>query len=131
LALEVHEQTQRLKRSRAYLATPMALRLGGRISALYSTERQRKFYHKHHPLWGGITNMNLNTLWPSDSPGRATDYWRAVSTGPVTPLVLSVTTFDEHLTIGMSYRTTLLSPDEARRFDEALAQHIQQVDAHR
>ena len=58
----------------------------------FSPERRKKFYQKNYPLWGGITNMNLNSLWTSGQKRVPLDYFRAVSTGPATPLVLSVTT---------------------------------------
>jgi hypothetical protein len=43
------------------------------------------------------------------------DYFRAVSTGPVTPLVFSATTFKDTLNVGLTYRTTVFSPAEIER----------------
>ena len=40
------------------------------------------------------------------------DYLRAVSTGPVTPLVLSVTTTGERVNVALSYRSTVFSDAE-------------------
>ena len=40
--------------------------------------------------------MNLNSLWPGNEAAPTPDYFRAVSTGPVTPLVLSVSTAGDH-----------------------------------
>ena len=39
-------------------------------------------------------------------------YKRQVSTGPVTPLVLSVTTFGKGVNLSMSYRTSVYSGEE-------------------
>ena len=83
--------------------------------SLFSTERRKKFYQKHYPLWGGITNMNINSLWeqpPAESP---IDYFRAVSTGPATPLVLSVTTVGDAMNIGLTSRSTVFSAPEIER----------------
>jgi hypothetical protein len=44
-----------------------------------------------------------------DEDATAKDYFRAVSTGPVTPLVLSLTTVGDHANIGLTYRTTVFS----------------------
>jgi hypothetical protein len=67
------------------------------------------FYQKNYPLWGGMTNMNLNTIWPRDEGAAGKDYFRAVSTGPVTPLVCSATTVGDHANIALTYRTTVFS----------------------
>ena len=53
--------------------------------------------------------MNLNSIWPMDEDATAKDYFRAVSTGPVTPLVLAATTVGDHANIGLTYRTTVFS----------------------
>jgi hypothetical protein len=112
LAAELHGQTSRIKQQKLYLATPLELRIAGRLQALYSTSRRKTFYQKHHPLWGGITNLNMNTLWPMDSVARPLDYFRAVSTGPATPLVLSATTFGDHLNLGLTYRPGVFTAPE-------------------
>jgi hypothetical protein len=33
-----------------------------RFMSLFSTNKRRRFYPKNYPLWGGLTNMNLNRL---------------------------------------------------------------------
>ena len=53
--------------------------------------------------------MNLNFLWAQPEGKPAVDYFRAVSTGPVTPLVLSITTVGNKANIGLTYRTTVFS----------------------
>jgi len=52
--------------------------------------------------------MNLNSLWPQE-PGKdgLADYFRAVCTGPATPLVLSTTTSGDRLNVGLTYRTAV------------------------
>jgi hypothetical protein len=69
-------------------------------------------YQKHYPLWGGITNMNLNLLWEPQDPARPRDYFRAVSTGPVTPLVFSFTTLGDQAQVALTYRSTVFSPGD-------------------
>lgn len=123
LAAELHLQTAWIKRQKLYLATPLELRLASRLIAMYSTPRQKKFYHKNHPLWGGITNMNLNQLWPRDEV-RPMDYFRAVSTGPVTPLVLSVTTFDDHMNIGLTYRRAVFGEQDMDAVEATLSRQF-------
>lgn len=56
--------------------------------------------------------MNLNLLWEPSGRNPPLDYFRGVSTGPVTPLVLSVTTIGDRVNIGLSHRTTVFSTME-------------------
>lgn len=112
LARDVNRQTMRIKKTRRYMGSPVELASALRTLKILSTERKKKFYQKHHPLWGGVTNMNLNAIWPQSDNERPVNYIRAVSTGPATPLVLSITTVRDITNISISYRTTVYSePD--------------------
>jgi hypothetical protein len=112
LARQVHAQTQHIKENRQFLGYPFELRLGRLLTSFFSTERRRKLYPKHYPLWGGITNMNLNPIWENRSGLPVTGYFRAVSTGPVTPLVLAATTIGQGLNIGVTYRPAVFTAAE-------------------
>ena len=109
LVREVSRQTRRLKRGGLYLANSLEMRLALFAMSLSSTAQRRRFYPKNWPLWGGITNMNLSKFREPLPPGSPADYFRAVSTGPATPLVLSVTTFGDRVNVAMSYRTAVYS----------------------
>lgn len=109
LAGEIQRQTSAIKQQQLYLGADLELAVANRLLSFYSTERRKKLYQKNYPLWGGITNMNLNSLWAQPDGKPAVDYFRAVSTGPVTPLVWSVTTVQSTVNIGLSYRTTAFS----------------------
>jgi hypothetical protein len=127
LAGDIRRQTLAIKQRLLYLATPMELGLGRFVLRFFSPERRKKFYQKNYPLWGGLTNMNLNALWrqsPADGP---MDYFRGVSTGPVTPLVLSVTTVGDRANVGLSYRTTIFSPEEIERVRHGFTQHLEEL----
>jgi len=115
LARDIGRQTLRIKRSRLYLGAPLELAFGRLMTSLFSEQRRRKLYQKHYPLWGGLTNMNLNALWPQMDDARPVDYFRAVSTGPVTPLVLSLTTVGRVANIGLTYRSTVFEPPDIER----------------
>ena len=123
LAEDIHGLTKLIKRDKLYLAAPLELRIARFVLSFFSTARRKKLYLKNYPLWGGITNMKLNPLWP-DAP----DYFRAVSTGPVTPLVLSVTTVGDHANIGLTYRTSVFSEADIaslQNFFCNAAQHLE------
>lgn len=124
IAAAIALQSGRIKAKRFYLATPVQLAFVGIVLRFFSTGRKRSFYQKHCPLWGGITNMNINPLWEEQAQEGPLDYLRAVSTGPVTPLVLSVTTVGERVNVGLSYRTTVFSAAEIGMVQSRLADGV-------
>lgn len=112
LAAEVQRQTSVIKRRRLYLGAALELAVARRLHSFFSTEQRKKLYQKNYPLWGGITNMNLNSLWTQPEEDPSVEYFRAVSTGPVTPLVLSVTTMRDVANVGLTYRTTVFTASQ-------------------
>ena len=106
LAADVNRQTRRLKQRKDHVGTSLEMLFSRWLPAFFSTERRKKLYQKHYPLRGGVTNLNLNSLVPPASGERPANYFRGVSTGPVTPLVLSVTTIGNIANIGLTFRAT-------------------------
>ena len=179
LARDIRRQTQAIKQRKAYAGPPLELALGRFLLSFFSTEHRTKLYQKHYPLWGGITNMNLNSLWPQPPPdiapvfslsspeggeGRGeeancfrlkfpsprpaprlggeretaavcgcapwpppADYFRGVSTGPVTPLVLSVTTVRDVVNLGLTFRATTFTDAHIRQVKKHFLQTLEQV----
>ncbi len=115
LARDIGRQTLAIKQRRLYLGSALELTFGRLMMALFSEQRRKKLYQKHYPLWGGVTNMNLNALWPQPEGSRPVDYFRAVSTGPVTPLVASITTIGPVANIGLTYRSTVFGAPDIER----------------
>jgi len=115
LAKEIRHKTLEIKRQRLYLATPLELAFGRLMFRFFSAERRKKLYQKHYPLWCGLTNMSIRSLWQPEDQDNSLDYIRAVSTGPATPLVLSFTTAGQTANIGLSYRSTVFSVADVER----------------
>ena len=128
LAREIRQQTLRIKEGKLYLGTPMALWFGRVLSFLQSGNHLNRFYRKHFPLWGGITNMNLNPLWEQGGREREIHYFRAVSTGPSTPLVLSVTTVGEVAHMGLSFKKAVFSDSEIEGLICRFKDHVRQTE---
>jgi hypothetical protein len=120
LARDIGRQTLMIKRRRLYLGSALELTFGRLMMAWFSERRRKKLYQKHYPLWGGLTNMNLNALWPQPEGSRPVDYFRAVSTGPVTPLVASITTMGPVANIGLTYRPTVFGEPDIERIKAIL-----------
>jgi hypothetical protein len=71
-----------------------------------SLAQRQGFYAKNYPAWGAVTMINVDALW-AEAGGTLPppEYLRAVSTGPLAPLVVAVTTSAGILHAGISYRT--------------------------
>ncbi len=131
LARDVQQQTATIKRHKLYLGTPLELGFARFMFNFLSPERRTKFYPKNYPLWGGITNLNLNSLWHSGPDAGPLDYFRGVSTGPVTPLVLSVTTVRDRANIGLSYRSAVYSAEDVAGLKGRFLEELAQLKEHR
>jgi hypothetical protein len=127
LAGDVARQTLAIKRNKLYLGTALDLGFARFMLKFLSPERRTRFYPKNHPLWGGITNLNVNSLWPGAAGDGVLDYIRAVSTGPATPLVLSATTIGDRMNIGLSWRTTVFSAEDVAGLKSELMQQLKQL----
>lgn len=120
LARDLRSQTASIKRKQLYLGASVDLAVARMSQRILSPHRQSRFYTKHHPLCGGITNLNLNRLDSLGGTPPFSDYLRGVSTGPATPLVLSVTTVGDRMNVGISYRTSVFTPERIDAFERAL-----------
>ena len=130
LAQDVQRQTTAIKRHKLFLGTPLELGFARFMFNFFSPERRMKFYPKNYPLWGGITNLNLNSLWKAEPHAGPLDYFRGVSTGPVTPLVLSVTTVRDRANIGLSYRSAAYSPEDVEGVKDRFLDELARLKKH-
>jgi NRPS condensation-like uncharacterized protein len=128
LSRDMNRLTTKIKKRRLALGTPVELVFGRLLFSLFSTERQKKLYQKNYPLWGGITNMNLNSIWPQQNDSGSIEYFRAVSTGPATPLVCSLTTSGDHLNVGLTFRTTAFSDSDLAQIQTTFLSQIDQLE---
>jgi NRPS condensation-like uncharacterized protein len=127
LAVDIRQQTSRIKQRQLYLGTPLELGLARHVIGLFPLRQRSRFYPKHYPLWGGVTNINLNPLWPAGSRNILLDYFRGVSTGPATPLALSVTTVGDRVNVGVSYRKTVFSSTAIAELQQHFQEHLREA----
>jgi hypothetical protein len=111
LAQDVHAMSGRIRRQRLYLQFTVALGVASLMWPLLSPARRLRFFPKYHPVWGGVSMLNVNTLWGRAASGGAppAEYSRAISTGPACPLVLAVTAAQDVIQVGISFRTAVFS----------------------
>jgi len=109
LASFVHAETSHVKRSKLYLQTLLAIGLSGMQWRFLSAEQRQGFYAKNYAVWAGMTPLYLDALWPAARtlPFRL-EYVRAVATGPLSPIVVALTTLGEAVQIALSFRTAAL-----------------------
>jgi len=111
LALAVHAQTDAIKRRKLYLQTLLATALAGFEWRFLSRARRLRFFAKHYPVSAGVTPLNVNALWRRDGRREPPPYVRAISTGPLAPMILGVTASGPVLNVGITFRTTVYSRD--------------------
>jgi NRPS condensation-like uncharacterized protein len=94
-----------------------------------------QMFHRHVPVVAGISNVNLTGSWMDqcaesslDGP-VVLDYLRISPTGPLLPLVFTLTTLREQLSLCVTYRTTAFTrrqvEDLAEQFVHGLQEAVQ------
>ncbi|HEX8013443.1 MAG TPA: hypothetical protein VF814_21360 [Casimicrobiaceae bacterium] len=127
LALEVHAQTERIKKEKLYLQTLIALAWTGLAWRFLTLERRRRFLAKHYAIWAGMTSLHVDPLWRTEASGARTEYARAVPTGPLAPIVFALTTFRGALHLGVSYRVADLTRESAQSIAAAFLDQIDEL----
>jgi NRPS condensation-like uncharacterized protein len=123
LAKDIHGQTDKIKKHKLYLRAIFELWAALILISSFFKKRQNRFYPKYYPLLGSLTNINLNVLW-KESDGRISDYIRAVSTGPVSPVVFSFTTVNDIINVGVSFRKTVFSDTDIKNLISDFLRYI-------
>lgn len=118
LVRRIAEKTSKIKRRRSYLDAAVNFRVASKIWPRLRPESKPIFARRAMPMTAGITNVFLRDSWINRyAGGMVLEYRRAVSCGPALPLVLSPTTLDGRLNIGVNYRETGFS---RRRIDDVM-----------
>ena len=125
LAQDVHRATTRIKREKLFLTTLFAMGVDRLIGRAQSRRQRIAIYAKNYPVGAGVSSLNVDPLWRSGA--GAPLYVRGVPTGPLSPLVVAVTTSAERMCLGISYRTTSLSAAEADALRDDLVNRIERL----
>ena len=108
LARALSAQTARAKQLKLYLVTLLAMEAAALLWPFAKPERRHRLYLKYHPVFAGFTPLNVDALRRRGA-SRDGDYLRAASTGPMSPMVVAVTTSGAAVRVGITFRTTALS----------------------
>ncbi len=121
LAQDVRNATQPIKRSHLYLRTLYALAAAAGAWRFLSKAQRLRFFTKHYPAWAGISMLDVDPSWPA-AVRPAQLYTRGVSTGPLTPAVLAISTTSTTLSIGVSWRPAALPAEFATHLKAEILQ---------
>ncbi|MGA2256773.1 MAG: condensation domain-containing protein [Thermoguttaceae bacterium] len=101
---QIAARTHPIKTQHRYMDSLVNMQLINTVWPWLSTTTRRHFMRKSLPMSGGMSNVVIRDAWMNDHRDVILDYHRGVSTGPTMPIVLSPTTFGDHLNVGVSYR---------------------------
>jgi hypothetical protein len=119
LVRRISHQTRAHKQNDSPQASSMWMFAALMTSRYVSAEQSFRLYRKHMPLAGGISNVNMNRTWAAAyHPHPLLEYVRVSPTGPMVPLVFSMTTIGKELLLGLTYRSALFSDDLAKTIAE-------------
>ena len=130
IARDVHAETARIKERKLYLQSLLGVALSGAVWRFLSPEQRAGFYAKNYPTWGAITLVNVDPLW-ENAGGRLPppEYLRAVSTGPLAPMVVAVTVAAGTLHAGISYHHAAFDAPGIGKLADALVANCTRLDS--
>jgi hypothetical protein len=101
---QIASRTRPIKTRHRYMDSLINMQFSNAVWPRLSATARRHFMRKSLPMSGGISNVVVRDAWMNENRDTILDYHRGASTGPNLPIVLSPTTFGDHLNIGVSYR---------------------------
>ncbi len=104
MARHIAARTRPIKARHRYLDSLVNMQFINTIWPWLSATTRCHFMRKSLPISGGISNVVVHDAWMNQNRHLILDYHRGVSTGPCMPIVISPTTFGDHLNVGVSYR---------------------------
>jgi len=114
--------TRRIKRKRTAVRSFQAFAMARWWWDFFREKRyQALFFQKTVPVAAGISNVNMTGCWADPQAHAAAepehpmvlDYVRISPTGPLLPLVFTLTTIGQRLSLCVTYRTTAFATEEA------------------
>jgi NRPS condensation-like uncharacterized protein len=126
LTRRVAGATQPIKAGAGYLDSLVGMQFINALWPHLCQATKPHFMRKVFPVVAGVSNVFLRDTW-INRPGmaRILDFMRVAPTGPSIPLVLTPTTFDGQMNLGVTYRATGFS---RVRIDGILDAFLDQID---
>jgi NRPS condensation-like uncharacterized protein len=124
LVRAVAQQTGAMKKEEEIARFKLSLKCARFAYALTSKPKRRaELFRKGLPLVAGISNVNLSGTWVEEAtqisePPRLLDYLRVSPVGPLLPLVFTLTTIADLLSLCVSYRSTACADQVAAKLTD-------------
>lgn len=94
-------------------------------------KRRAELFYKHSPICAGISNVYVQNdgLLPDSetTQTKVLEYWRASPTGPLLPLVFSITTFRRKMKVCLVYRCTAIGEQDARHLCKSFCEELKKL----
>jgi len=115
-------RTTKIKRNLAFIKDYPALSLATLLCKIKRrADVYLKFFYKHTPVAGGVSNVNFTESWKNES---IKNYLRISPAGPLLPLVFSLTTLEGRLSLWMTYRTAAFTQQQAEKLCDAFTHYL-------
>lgn len=130
LLSDIARQTQKIKKTYKTIKNFASWDISLWIWKFLSSQKNKaRFFNKNAPIMAGISNVNLTQSWIGESNlatnDKIIDYIRISPTGLLLPIVFTITTLHQQLSLCISYRLTAFSNAEVEilrdRFIEFLS----------
>jgi hypothetical protein len=133
------QTTSALKKSFATVKSFWAMAMARLFWDYSRSARYRSLMlHKMVPVVAGISNVNMTRTWADVQHASSTaggggegpqvlDYFRISPTGPLLPLVFTLTTIGTRLSLCVTYRTTAFRDLEAKGLADDFIQRLQSI----
>ncbi len=102
---QIAARTRPVKMHHRYMDSLVNMQFINTLWPWLSATVRRHCVRKMLPMSGAISNVVVRDAWMNANRDVVLDYHRGVPAGPSVPIVLSPTTFRDHLNIGVTYRT--------------------------
>ncbi len=116
----VKEQSAQIKKGRLYLRNLIAFQAFQSFQKLFSPEKYEMVFRRSFTLPASITSFYVDRFQKKLDSLPVSDYQRTVSSTLATPLVLSVTTFQNRTIIKASYNRAVYQDHEVEILAKAL-----------
>jgi len=116
LIARIAAQNKRHKENKAAAASVLRMGMGFMQGRFLSQKRLASFYRNYMPLFGGVSNVNMNRSWPAKyHPGVVLDYIRVAPTGPMVPVVIAATTIGKRFTFMLTRRASVVDEESGEK----------------
>ena len=128
--------TRRVKKSYSTVRGYAALVMARFWYDHYGKDKDRfkaQFFHKTVPMAAGISNVNMTKSWadqmhdPADETPQILDYLRISPVGPLIPVVFTLTTIRDRLSLCVTYRSTAISDADATKLVEDFNRRLEGI----